>query len=260
MDIMTRMAMRPPFTPGKNPFLAPWLDLANAGFDAWIGFWTATLPRQQAAMMAEFQRQTLQAMTAPFAPPRMSEPSAAPAQRDANSRDADLPGTKMQDVTLPSLALTAMTARAPALAEDLPALAIPPKAEAQPAPKVEARPAPKVEAETVSKAEPQPAPKAEARPAPKAEAETVSKAEPQPAPKAEARPAPKAEAETVSKPKSAAAPLIQAQPSEPSPRKAPRGAVQLRATPPRKAAARKTPTAPRGTKASNRRPPRSKRH
>lgn len=72
-------------------FLAPWLGATNTAVETWLGFWTAMMPRQQATMLAEFQRQAMQAWTAPLAswsgalemPARRTAPTPAPAPAEA---------------------------------------------------------------------------------------------------------------------------------------------------------------------------------
>jgi hypothetical protein len=77
---------RLPETPSR--LLAPWLGATTTAMETWIGFWTAMMPRQQAAMVAEFQRQALNAWTAPFAlalqaPARREPPAPAPRAPEA---------------------------------------------------------------------------------------------------------------------------------------------------------------------------------
>lgn len=72
MDSMTDAGMPPGFDPRPRmapwPFpWAPWLQLTQSAFDAWIELWTAALPQRQAELLLRVQRQALEAWTTPWA-------------------------------------------------------------------------------------------------------------------------------------------------------------------------------------------------
>jgi hypothetical protein len=102
-----------------NPFMSQWLSAANSAAGAWRGFWTAEFARQQAALVAEFNRQALRFWTAPLKVAPFSAPAPVP--------------TEAAPAPIPAEAVTAAIAAAPleALAA-APAEAVASEPEAEP--------------------------------------------------------------------------------------------------------------------------------
>lgn len=124
--------------PAPSFLLAPWLGAATTALEGWVGFWTALMPREQAGVFGEFQRQALRAWTAPLdswaaatgAPARHAAPRPAPVTAPVPER-IELPRTATPPVAMPAAEPAAAPEAVPAPAPAEPARAAKPGRAAQ---------------------------------------------------------------------------------------------------------------------------------